>query len=193
MCYSKNLIFNLQNYTIQKGEVNFCPEVSLKLLNITWNIIQCTWTYESSFRMLKLKLQYFCHLIQRTDSLVKTLMLGKIEGRKRRGQQRMRWMDGITESKPISLSKFWEKWRTEKPGVLQSMVSKVVRYDLTSEQQFKTYPLWQIRHTWHIQVRKRTKFEVPFFYYNLKKYYNNTGKAWKKTWFDNDKMVGMIN
>ena len=55
--------------------------------------------------MLKLKLQYFGHLMQRTDLLEKTLMLGKIEGRRRRGQQRMRWLDGITDSMGISLSK----------------------------------------------------------------------------------------
>ena len=57
--------------------------------------------------MLKLKLQYFGHLMQRTDSLEKTLRLGKIEGRRRRGQQRMRWLDGITDS-DMSLSKLWE-------------------------------------------------------------------------------------
>ena len=83
--------------------------------------------------MLKKKHQNFGQLMGKASSLGKTLMLGKIEGRRRRGQQRMRWLDGITDSKDVSLSKFREIVKDKKPGVLQFMGLQRI---IATEQQY---------------------------------------------------------
>ena len=92
---------------------------------------------EYSLEELMLKLQYFGHLMRRTDSLEKTLMLGKIERRRRRGRLKAKWLDSITDSMHMCLSKLGRWWRTEKPGMLQSMGHKEL--DTTSQLNNKIY------------------------------------------------------
>ena len=101
-----------------------------------WNLLilkEISPDYSLEGLMLKLKLQYFGQLMQKTDSLEKTLMLGKTEGRRRRGWQRMRWLYSITNSMDMSLSKLWELVMDRKPGVLQSMGSQRVGHNWATE------------------------------------------------------------
>ena len=137
------VMYGCESWTIKKAECWRTDTFELwywrRLLRVPWTAKQLNQSIlkeispECSLEGLMLKLQYFGHLMWRTGSLEKTLMLGKIEGRRRRGWQRMRWLDGITNSMDISLSKLWEWWWTGKPGTLQSMGSQRVGHDQVTE------------------------------------------------------------
>jgi len=154
VCLVKAMVFPVvmygcESWTIKKAE---CWRIDAFELWCWRRLLRVPWTARKSNQsilkeispgcsleglMLKLKLQYFGHLRQRADSFKKTLMLGMIEGWSRRGRQRMRWLDGITDSMDMGLSKLQSLWWTGRPGVLRFMGSQRVGHDWATELNWK--------------------------------------------------------
>ena len=152
VCIVKTVVFPVvmygcESWTVKKAERQRIDAFGLwcwrRPLKVPWTTRRSNQSilreinpeYSLEVLMLKLKLQYFGHLMRTGNSLEMSLMLGKTKGRKRKGHQRIRWLDSVTDAVNINLGKLQEKVRTGRPGVLQSMASQRVGHDWVTEQQ----------------------------------------------------------
>ena len=148
------VMYGCESWTIKKAEHWRIDALELwcwrRLLRVPWTARRSNLSIlkeissEYSLEGLMLKLQYFGQLMQRTDLLEKTLMLGKIEGRRRRGWQRMRWLDGITDLMDMSLNKPGSWWWIGKPGMLQSMGHRIGQDWATELNWTESQPVWDL-------------------------------------------------
>ena len=149
------VMYGCESWTVKKAEPRRIDAFELwcwrRLLRVPWTARRSSQSILKEISpgislegmMLKMKLQYYGHLMRRVDSLEKTLRLGGIGGKRRRGRQRMRWLDGITDSMDVSLGELWDWCWTGRPGVLRFMGSQRVGHDWATELNW-TEPLYSL-------------------------------------------------